>query len=58
MIAEVFRDNTIQKLTFFVSKQIEIPLEVFDALLRAFEKNVGRTFIDYDSPEYGNSSLL
>lgn len=49
MIVEVFRDDTLRRMTFFVAKTIEIPLEALDILLEAFEDIPGRKFIDYDS---------
>jgi hypothetical protein len=54
MLVEIFRDDTSRRMTFFVAKQIEVSLEVLDALLRAFEEIPGRTFIDYDSLEQSN----
>lgn len=54
MIIEAFRDDTLKKLTFFVAKQIDIPLDLLDKLLQAFDEIPGRIFIDYDSPEWQN----
>jgi hypothetical protein len=51
MLVEIFRDDTLRKMSFFVSKQIDIPLEVIDELLRAFEEISGRKFIDYEAAE-------
>ena len=52
LLAEVFRDDTSKQLSFAVFKPIDIPLEILDRMLQIFDEIPGRTFTDYDAPEY------
>ncbi|GAB3854592.1 hypothetical protein GCM10028822_24650 [Hymenobacter terrigena] len=52
LLLEIFRDDTLKRLSFYTSRAIDFPLEVLDLAMQAFNEIPGRTFIDYGSPEY------
>jgi hypothetical protein len=43
LLVEIFRDDNLKKIQFY-SSEIDVPFEVIEKLLKAFEERVGREF--------------
>ncbi|MBG8552865.1 hypothetical protein [Hymenobacter guriensis] len=50
-IAEIFRDDKRRQISMAVFISSDIPLQVLEALIQAFDERVGREFYTDDVPE-------